>query len=495
MMVLLLLGILFVSLSVWWLVRGITGSVNEDEEQARLAQYSVQRDRLLLELDRVETGKQAGDIDIDVADKETARLELELAAILKQLDEIAESSPQSTAAPRHVTVVTAGLLVLLLPLVAGVAYFSLQGEELLWLAGFNKREAERMPMNHPRTENAEAATGQSEGQFPPQVMEMVARLEKRLQANPNDGEDWKRLGRSYMVMGRNRDAVDAYSRASELLPDDKDVKQAFQELLAIAAGGEASRQTTEMDKTEQPAGNFPPQVMQMVAQLEKRLQENPQDGEGWKRLGRSYMVLGRNGDAVSAYSQAAELLPNDADVRQALQQLAAMAASGGSNHPNVDAKENSVAHPPMPAGSLDRIIGLEKSVAAQPKNAAAWAELAFGYENIARAEDAERAWARAHELAPLEIDVLAAYANSVFRNNPRDQTGKALALYHKLYKLDPKHPDGLWFMGLAAYSEGNIARTREMWNELLTVLPTDSEGYASVKEALDGVEHLLNTQK
>lgn len=495
MMVLLLLGILLVVLSVWWLVRGITGSVNEDEEEARIAQYSVQRDRLLLELDRVETGKQAGDIDADVADKESARLELELAAILKQLDEISVSSPQSAAAPRYVTVVTTGLLVLLLPLVAGVAYFSLQGDELLWLAGFNKRNAESMPMNHPRTEDAaEKPAGQGEGQFPPQVMEMVARLEKRLQADPNDGEGWKRLGRSYMVMGRNRDAVGAYSRASELLPDDKDVKQALQELVAIASGREKQRQGATPESA-QTSNQFPPQVMQMVAQLEKRLQENPQDGEGWKRLGRSYMVLGRNADAVSAYSQAAELLPKDADVRQALQQLAAMAASGGNNHPKVDAKENKVAHPPMPAGSLDRIIGLEKSVAAQPNNAAAWAELAYGYEDIARAQDAERAWSKAHELAPQDIDVLAAYANNVFSNNPRDQTGKALALYRKLYKLDPKHPDGLWFMGLAAYSEGNIARTREMWGELLTVLPQESEGYKSVKEALAGVEQLLNKQK
>jgi len=492
MIILLLLGILLVVLTVWWLVRGISQPVNEDEEQARLAQYSVQRDRLLLELDRVDAGKQAGDIDSNTADNETERLEIELAEILKQLDETVASSAQSAAAPRHVSLVTMASLALLLPAIAGIAYFSLQSEELLWLAGFNKRDGDTMPMNHPR---GEQASSKAQGQFPPEVMAMVKQLENRLAKEPNDGDGWKRLGRSYMVMGRHRDAVGAYSRASELLPADKDVKQALQQLAGIAAGRENQRQPAGSNMAEQSNNQFPPQVMEMVAQLEKRLQENPKDGEGWKRLGRSYMVLGRNGDAVAAYSQAAELLPKDKDVRLALQQLAAMVGKSGANHPKADVNDNKVAHPPMPEGSLERIISLEKGIAAEPGNAIAWADLAFGYEGIGRAEDAERAWAKAYELAPDNIDILAAYAGNIFTNNPRDPQGRALSLYKKLYKLEPKHPDGLWFMGLAAYSEGNIARTRAMWTELLGVLPPGSEGHASVKEALAGVERLLKPAK
>ena len=44
-----------------------------------------------------------------------------------------------------------------------------------------------------------------------------------------------------------------------------------------------------------------PQIVAMVEQLAKRLQANPEDGEGWALLGRSYRVLGplrRGGDGV-----------------------------------------------------------------------------------------------------------------------------------------------------------------------------------------------------
>lgn len=407
MAILIPIAILLVVLTVWLLVRAITRPLNDDEASARLAQYGLQRDRLLNELDRVETAKQSGDIEAAAADAEIARLEVELAGILKHL-ESSETEQQLAAVPRHVSFITAAMLALLLPLIASVAYVSVQGEELLWLAGFGKRDNDALPMNHPGV---------------PQTASAPAPASPVAQANQQ----------------------------------------------------------------------FPPQVMEMVARLEKRLQENPNDGEGWKRLGRSYMVLGRNRDAVAAYSQAAELLPADKDVRLALQQLAALASA--DKHPQQGGTDNQVAHPPMPEGSLERIIAFEKQVATEADNALAWADLAFAYEEIGRAEDAERAWAKAYELAPDNADILAAYAGNVFTNNPRDPQGKALELYRKLYALNPKHPDGLWFLGLAAYSEGNIARTRELWRELLTVLPEQSEAYASVSEALAGVERLLKSSK
>jgi cytochrome c-type biogenesis protein CcmH len=222
--------------------------------------------------------------------------------------------------------------------------------------------------------------------------------------------------------------------------------------------------------------------MEMVARLEQRLQQSPEDGAGWKRLGRSYMVLGRYREAVSAYTSAAELLPGDRDIQQALWQLAAIAAAGNK-------------HPAMPEGTREQIVALERRVGEQPEDAQAWAGLAMAYDRIGRTRDAQRAWSEAHKQAPRDTDILAAYASHVFTSNPRDPQGEALALYRKLHELAPKHPDGLWFLGLAAYSEGNIARTRALWQELLEVLPPDSEAHQSVSEALAGVERLFNTPK
>jgi cytochrome c-type biogenesis protein CcmH len=50
----------------------------------------------------------------------------------------------------------------------------------------------------------------------------------------------------------------------------------------------------------------------MVAGLAARLQQNPNDLAGWKRLARSYAVLGQPMKAADAYAQAARLDPKDA---------------------------------------------------------------------------------------------------------------------------------------------------------------------------------------
>lgn len=56
---------------------------------------------------------------------------------------------------------------------------------------------------------------------------------------------------------------------------------------------------------------LPPMVFDMVAKLEKRLAEQPDDAQGWARLGRSYTVLERKDKALVAYAKAHELAPND----------------------------------------------------------------------------------------------------------------------------------------------------------------------------------------
>lgn len=47
---------------------------------------------------------------------------------------------------------------------------------------------------------------------------------------------------------------------------------------------------------------------EVMAQLEERLAKNPGDAEGWRMLGRSYLVSGRPEDAVQAYDKASKLM-------------------------------------------------------------------------------------------------------------------------------------------------------------------------------------------
>jgi cytochrome c-type biogenesis protein CcmH len=52
----------------------------------------------------------------------------------------------------------------------------------------------------------------------------------------------------------------------------------------------------------------------MVAKLEKRLATQPNDPEGWARLGRSYVVLERKDEALAAYAKAYQLAPDNVAV-------------------------------------------------------------------------------------------------------------------------------------------------------------------------------------
>src|SRR5258706_2813891 len=70
-----------------------------------------------------------------------------------------------------------------------------------------------------------------------------------------------------------------------------------------------------------------PDVAAMVAQLEKRLQDQPNDLKGWLMLGRSYLTLNRLDDAIVAYDHAHQLDSKNADASMGLGQ--AMSLGGG----------------------------------------------------------------------------------------------------------------------------------------------------------------------
>ncbi|HTH96295.1 MAG TPA: c-type cytochrome biogenesis protein CcmI [Stellaceae bacterium] len=141
----------------------------------------------------------------------------------------------------------------------------------------------------------------------------------------------------------------------------------------------------------------------MVDGLAAKLAANPNDPQGWQRLGRAYRVLGENGKAADAYGHWAALAPKDPQPLVA--QAAALRASHGDG----------------------------------------------GNSTAALPDDAK-------------------------------------ALYEKAYVLDPRTPDALWFLGLAAAQVHDVARAASYWRPLLSEIDPSSPSYAQVKRALDGLK-------
>ncbi len=71
-----------------------------------------------------------------------------------------------------------------------------------------------------------------------------------------------------------------------------------------------------------------PEVLAMVAKLEKHLVEDPKDLKGWLMLGRSYGALERMDDAVTAYDHARRLDPANAEAALGLAEAMSLRAGG-----------------------------------------------------------------------------------------------------------------------------------------------------------------------
>ncbi|MGD8574210.1 MAG: c-type cytochrome biogenesis protein CcmI [Gammaproteobacteria bacterium] len=81
----------------------------------------------------------------------------------------------------------------------------------------------------------QAAVGNQQGAEKQSVEAMVNRLAARLKENPDDLKGWLMLGRSYVVMSRYDDAVNAYGHALDLAGDSNaDVLADYAEAMALA---------------------------------------------------------------------------------------------------------------------------------------------------------------------------------------------------------------------------------------------------------------------
>jgi cytochrome c-type biogenesis protein CcmH len=80
---------------------------------------------------------------------------------------------------------------------------------------------------------ASGGAGQARGQneLPP-LDELVARLEQRLEQQPDDAEGWMMLGRTYFATGDRERAQSALARAYELDPNDALIVMAYAESIA-----------------------------------------------------------------------------------------------------------------------------------------------------------------------------------------------------------------------------------------------------------------------
>lgn len=107
-----------------------------------------------------------------------------------------------------------------------------------------------------------------------------------------------------------------------------------------------------------------------------------------------------------------------------------------------------------------------------PGDLQGWEMLGHAYVIMERYPDAVDAYTHARTLSnDGNADVLAGYAEATTLANPGDFMDKALPLFEKALRLDPRNPQALWYGGLGAFENGDKTTAIQRWQALLSQNP------------------------
>lgn len=163
--------------------------------------------------------------------------------------------------------------------------------------------------------------------LPNTLEELVVELRDRLAADSNPpAEGYVLLARSYLRLARVEDGLAAYQVAIDLsdapAPIIEERDGVIEILRSRSAAPEIDPETRARIEAMSPEDQAV-MIENMVEGLAVRLQENPQDLQGWTRLIRARVVMGDLEQARSDLATAEAIFPTGSPERNALNQIAA----------------------------------------------------------------------------------------------------------------------------------------------------------------------------
>ena len=369
-------------------------------------------------------------------------------------------------------------LVLMVPMLGGGLYYKLGSPQL---------------PDQPLAGRGIAPEMQDGSEFDNAIASLISRLEE----NPNDGEGWTLLARSYVFMGRFNDAVGAYREAEALSPGDNNIAIALGESIVFSRDGMVT-----------------PAALQQFEVVLAREREHP--------IARYYIGLARaqsgaGEEALAIWRKlASEADPSEEWLPQLRSQLQVLAEELGTDVPEVTATATSTenesqsgrspdASPSGPsaadieaAGEMtsgDRanmIQGMVERLAARleenPGDVEGWKRLGNARRVLGELAAAELAYGRALEIAPTDVDALVAQAEIVVEKVGGGLIPElAVANYRKVRELDASHLEAMWYLGLAASQQGRHSEARELWQHLLELVPPDSEDARTLQARIESL--------
>lgn len=257
---------------------------------------------------------------------------------------------------------------------------------------------------------AEPAAAPAEPQ--PDVDTMIAGLEARLKANPEDAEGWRMLGWAFFETGRFAESATAYRRATSLDPDNADYWSSLGEALVLAG-----------------SGDVPPDA---AAAFDKAIALDPKDPRARYFLAVRKDIAGDHEGAIDGWlallADTPAGAPWEADLRRTIEQVAArekidVAARRAAIRPAPPApsvataaipgptREQMAAASQLPPGQQEAMVrgmvdGLGAKLAANPRNPDGWIMLMRSHMTLgdpAKASEAYRSALAANPGARAEL--------------------------------------------------------------------------------------------
>jgi cytochrome c-type biogenesis protein CcmH len=330
-------------------------------------------------------------------------------------------------APQHPARFAALLLVVAVPAAAVGLYLYLGEPE--------------MPDQPLSARAGERALLASDGSIDPAKVKLA--LEAKLKTDPSSLEGWLLLGRADASLGAWDDGKMAYEQAMRLAPNRTDIEESYGELLVGSASGEV----TEPARTLFAAAatdRMRIKARYYLALGDAQAGNLPAAIAGWKALEADAPPDAPWRATVAELRTEAERRLNGGP---ASQEAAPDMPSGAPNDP---AAAQIAKLPPGEQGQAIRgmVEGLAARLEANPDDLAGWERLARAYGVLGEGQKAE-------------------------------------AAYRQVLQRDPKQPDALWQLGLAAAANGNKDEAAGHWHVLLAQLPAGSPQAAQVQTALD----------
>jgi len=318
--------------------------------------------------------------------------------------------------------------------------------------------------------------------------EALAAFETVLGTRPNDPAAQYYIGMSLAQQGRPAEALDIWQKLATETPANapwradlvtlmrRAASETGIELGLIASAPAASNVADSAVGASGPnqediaaAAEMNPEermemIRAMVDRLATRLESEPDDLEGWRRLANAYRVLGEDARAAAAEQRVGELQSS--------------AAVGSADNPAPPDHENMLAR-------------LANDVRENPDDVQNWLRLGRAYSVLERHGEARNAYAWAAQLAPNDVKILSFYARAVMNaaGESHQFPNQAIDIFRRILALDADHPEALWFMGFAEASRDQTRKAREYWTRLRDRLPKGSEDHEAVIKALKELQN------